>query len=260
MLMQYIDVPEFGGPEAMQLAQMKVPVPQKGELLVKVHASGVNRADILQREGKYPPPSGESPIIGLEVCGEVMIAGGTIATGRKVFGLVAGGGYGQYCIVKEELAFDLPNNMSVFEGAAFTEAYLTAYQTLFVVGGLTVAKTALIHAGASGVGAAAIRLTKLAGARAIVTVSSDEKKAFCEQLGADLAINYNKEDFVSVIKNQKEVVNVVLDCVAGDYIARDLQCLGFDGKIVHLIEPEKYETQIHFERSSYFRNLLLCLG
>lgn len=244
--MQFIDTPEFGQASVMALAQTEQPTVAEGELLVKVNAIGVNRADILQREGKYPAPKGESPILGLEVCGEVIFAENDSETGvnlqhwlgKKVFGLVAGGAYAEYCVLRAEHAFELPQNLSVEQGAAVAEVFLTAYQSLVAIGHLAAGQTVLIHAGASGVGTAAIQLAKTMGATVIVTVGSEEKKVFCQQLGADLAINYKEDDFVSVIKQytkqNKLAVNLVVDCIAGQYINQDINCLTMDGKIVVL--------------------------
>ncbi|MFT4929581.1 MAG: NADPH2:quinone reductase [Phenylobacterium sp.] len=238
-MMQFIDIPTFGEASVMTLAQTDKPITGEGELLVKVSAIGVNRADILQRQGKYPAPKGESEILGLEVCGEVVGAAGSELKqqwlGKEVFGLVAGGAYAEYCVLRAEHAFELPANLSCQQGAAVAEVFLTAYQALVQIGGLDESvSTVLIHAGASGVGTAAIQLAKARGATVIVTVGSEEKKTFCQQLGADLAINYHQEDFVSVIKQHKLAVNLAVDCIAGEYINRDINCLTMDGKIVVL--------------------------
>ncbi|MFT5164550.1 MAG: NADPH2:quinone reductase [Alteromonadaceae bacterium] len=236
MTMQFIDTLEFGEAGVMTVEKTDKPIAKPGELLVKVKAIGVNRADILQRQGKYPPPKGESAILGLEVCGEV-VSGSYLDgdwTGKKVFGLVAGGAYAQYCVLRAEHAFELPDNLNFVQGAAVAEVFLTAFQSLIAIGQLSAGQTVLIHAGASGVGSAAIQLAKAVGAKIVVTVGSDDKKAFCQQLGADLAINYHQADFVSVIKEHKIAVNLVVDCIAGEYINRDINVLAIDGKIVIL--------------------------
>lgn len=235
--MKFIDIPEFGASDVLQFNTTEKPQADADHLLVKVAAIGVNRADILQRQGKYPPPAGESPIVGLEVCGEVVEAVDESWLGKKVFGLVAGGAYAEYCLLKPEHAFELPQGFSAEQGAAIAEVFLTAFQAIFHIGQLSQGQTALIHAGASGVGSAAIELVKAAGATAIVTVGSDEKAQFCRDLGADLAINYKQQDYVAQCKaffkdNGLSGANVVLDCVAGDYIARDINCLAVDGCIV----------------------------
>lgn len=235
-MMQFIDTPAFGEAEVMVFGQTAKPTVGEGELLVKVKTIGVNRADILQRQGKYPAPKGESNILGLEVCGEVVatVDGQQQWLGKKVFGLVAGGAYAEYCVLRAEHAFELPENLNFEQGAAVAEVFLTAYQAMVAIGQLTAKQTVLIHAGASGVGTAAIQLAKAIGATVIVTAGSEEKVAFCRQLGADLAINYHDKDFVSEIKQHKLAVNLVVDCIAGEYINRDINCLTLDGKIVVL--------------------------
>ncbi len=232
--MKFIQVAEFGSPEVMTLGEMDKPVRQQGQLLIKVEAVGVNRADILQRQGKYPPPKGESEVLGLEICGEVVEADDCEMLGKKVFGLVAGGGYAQYCLLEQALAFELPGHYSAVQGAAIAEVFLTAYQAMFEIAGLKAQQKALIHAGASGVGSAAIQLAKAIGAEVAVTVGSEQKRDFCMALGADKAINYNTQDFVEQIKTDFGAVDVVVDCIAGDYIARDISCMALDGHIVVL--------------------------
>lgn len=235
--MKFIDINGFGGSEVLQMGETDTPQIDAQHLLVKVAAIGVNRADILQRQGKYPPPKGESEILGLEVCGEVVECEDKSWLGKKVFGLVAGGAYAEYCLLKPEHAFELPNGFSTSDGAAIAEVFLTAYQTLFAIGHLTKGQTVLIHAGASGVGTAAIQLAKCAGCRVIVTCSNERKAQFCINLGADAAINYKQNDYVGEVKNFCKSqgvsgVDVVLDCVAGEYISKDINCLAMDGKIV----------------------------
>ncbi len=233
--MKFIDLPEFGAPSLLTFSETHKPLANADQLLVKVKAIGVNRADTLQRQGKYPPPKGESTILGLEICGEVVEAQDKQWIGKQVFGLVAGGAYAEYCVLNTAHAFTLPEQMTAELGAAIAEVFLTAYQSLFAIGDLQAGQTLLVHAGASGVGTAAIQLAKAAGAKVVVTVGSEPKKAFCEQLGVDLVINYREQDFVSVIKAQvKGGVNLVVDCVAGDYINRDINVLAMDGKIVVL--------------------------
>jgi putative PIG3 family NAD(P)H quinone oxidoreductase len=237
--MNFIGLNDFGDSDVMVMGQCAVPTPQADELLVKVKAIGVNRADILQRQGKYPAPAGESDILGLEVCGEVVESNDPYWKGKLVFGLVAGGAYAEYCVLKREHAFELDEKLSFTDGAAIAEVFLTAYQALIHIGRLEAGKTALIHAGASGVGTDAIQLVKAIGAKAIVTVGSEDKAQFCRKLGADLAINYKTTDFVAEVKgycksHQRPGVDVVVDCVAGEYIGKDINCLGLDGHIVVL--------------------------
>lgn len=233
--MRFIDLPEFGGAEVLCFGQTDKPQITDEQLLVKVAAIGVNRADILQRMGKYPPPKGESPILGLEICGEVVESADPDWLGKQVFGLVGGGAYAEYCVLEKSQAFELPDKCDVLQGAGIAEIFLTAYQAMFAIGELKSNQTVLIHAGASGVGTAAIRLAKAVSAKVVVTVGSEEKQQFCRALGADIAINYKTQDFVSAIKEQVPGgVNLVVDCIAGDYINRDINCMAMDSKIVVL--------------------------
>ena len=235
--MKFIDIPQFGGSEVMCFGHTDKPSVTESQLLVKVAAIGVNRADILQRQGKYPPPAGESDIVGLEVCGEVVEAADDAWLGKMVFGLVPGGAYAQYCLLNAAHAFELPSGYSAVEGAGIAEVFLTAYQGIFQIGQFVRGQTVLIHAGASGVGSAGIQLVKAMGGDVIVTVGSEQKAQFCRDLGADLVINYKQDDFVAPIKGFCKAqgiqgVDVVLDCVAGEYIAKDIDCIALDGKIV----------------------------
>lgn len=233
--MKFIDVTAFGEPQVMAMTAGDKPMIGDKELMVKVMAAGVNRADILQRKGAYPPPKGESDILGLEICGEVVMAEDERWLGKRVFGLVAGGGYAEYCALGQRQAFELPENLSTEQGAGIAEVFLTAYQALFAIGDLKAGQNVLIHAGASGVGTAAIQLAKACGANVTVTVGSESKQSFCHELGADLAINYKTEDFVAAIKSQvKGGIDLVVDCIAGDYIGKNINCMALDGKIVVL--------------------------
>lgn len=233
--MRFIDTVEFGPADVLGFAVTDKPKPGEGQLLVKVAAIGVNRADILQRQGKYPPPKGESPILGLEVCGEVVASDDHSWLGKQVFGLVAGGAYAEYCLLDAALAFELPSNLTPEQGAGIAEVFLTAYQAMFTIGNLLPQQKVLFHAGASGVGTAAIQLAKAVDAQVIVTVGSEEKQAFCRELGADVAINYKTDDFGQSIKERVPGgVNLVVDCIAGEYISSNINCLAMDGKIVVL--------------------------
>lgn len=236
-MMRYIQVEQAGDNSRLVMADMPIPQRKAGEFLVKVKAIGVNRADILQRQGKYGPPKGESEILGLEVCGQIVDCDDKSMINRDVFGLVPGGGYAEYCIIRAEHAFVLPPKLSYVDGAALAEVYLTAYQSLFYIGGLKSGELALVHAGASGVGTAAIRLIKACGAYCVVTVGSQEKVEICRQLAADKVINYHEEDYVSEVKHYAQQLGmsgakVVVDCVAGDYIKRNLDCMTLDSTMV----------------------------
>jgi len=219
-------------------AQSELPKISAEQCLIKVHAIGVNRADILQRQGNYPPPAGESLILGLEVCGEIISCGDNVKNwhcGDKVFGLVAGGGYAQYVVVNAEHLMKLPDNYSYQQGAAIAEVFLTAYQSLFSIAKLQTKQSILIHAGASGVGCAAIQLAKTKDCFVAVTVSSDEKAQACLALGADVAINYHESDFVQWTKEHfKQGFDVIIDVVGGEYLSKNINVIALDGTIVIL--------------------------
>ena len=222
-----------------QLILEQAPVPEisPGQVLVKVTAFGLNRADTLQRQGKYPPPPGESPIMGLEVAGEVIEVAADVSrwhVGQRVFGLVAGGGYAQYVAVNADHLMAVPDAMTMNEAAGCAEVFLTAYQALFSLGQLKNHQKVLLHAGASGVGSAAIQLAQLVGAKVAVTASSEEKLAFCQQLGAELLINYKQSSFAEQIKTQWGGVDLIVDVVGGDYLNANVKSLNMDGRIVQL--------------------------
>jgi len=233
--MQAIDV---GPAQQLQFVTMPLPNIAAGELLIRVAAAGVNRADLAQRAGYYPPPPGESPILGLEVAGTVVAVGESVCAdwlGAEVFGLVPGGGYAEYVKMLAAHALRRPSGMSVESAAGCAEVFLTAYQAMFVLGELRAGQAVLLHAGASGVGTAAIQLAKAAGAMVAVTAGSDEKTAACRALGADHAVNYKTADFAEVLKAAvPQGFQVIVDPVAGDYLPKNLQLLGLDGRIVVL--------------------------
>ncbi|TXK44912.1 NAD(P)H-quinone oxidoreductase [Pontibacter qinzhouensis] len=236
--MQAILVKTPGGPEQLQLGEYPKPEPKPHELLLKVHATALNRADTLQRQGKYPPPAGASPLLGLEVAGVVEAAGAeckTFKPGNKVFGLLPGGGYAAYAVIDEAMAMSVPENLSMEEAAAIPEVFLTAFQALVWLGRLQAGERVLIHAGASGVGTAAIQLAKAMGAEVLVTASA-EKHQVCLELGADKAIDYKntsfKEEVLAYTKN--EGVDVIVDFISGPYFSDNLDCLRTDGRLVML--------------------------
>lgn len=222
------------------LQQVTVPVPalKAAQVLVKVAAAGVNRADLLQRSGLYPPPVGESDILGLEVAGTVVAVADDVSPewlGQAVFGLVPGGGYGQYVALPAEHLMKKPSALGMTEAAACAEVFLTAFQAMRYVGSLPDQGALLVHAGASGVGTAAIQLGKALGCFVAVTVGSDDKAKACLALGADVAVNYKTQDFVTELKAaQPQGFDLIIDPVAGDYITKDIQLLALDGQIVVL--------------------------
>lgn len=232
--MRYIAINEQ---KKLYFDEIEKPVIADDECLLKVRAIGVNRADILQKEGKYPPPPGESNILGIEACGDIAAIGGDQTScniGDKVFAIVPGGAYAEYVKVKTAHLIKLPKNLSYVEGAAIAEAFLTAYQCLFTIANLQPTANVLIHAGASGVGSAAIQLAKALNCQVTVTVGNEDKVSACKALGVDDAINYQQADFVAWAKQQKQSYDVIVDVVAGDYVNRNISICALDGHIVML--------------------------
>ena len=235
--MRAIEIAEPGGPEVLRLAERPVPRPGPGEVLLKVAAAGVNRPDVLQRLGLYPPPPGAPDIPGLEVAGLVVAAGeGTEqAVGGEVCALVAGGGYAEYCVAPAGTCLPVPDALSLVEAAALPETLFTVWVNLFERGFAADGDTVLVHGGTSGIGTMAIALGQLFGLRVIVTCGSDAKCAAALELGAAYAINYRTRDFVAEVKRfTGNGVDVVLDMVGGDYVHRNLACLGDDGRHVSI--------------------------
>ncbi len=236
--MRVIAIASPGGPDVLQVEQRPVPTPGPGELLVKVAAAGVNRPDVLQRMGLYPPPLGASDIPGLEIAGTVVTAGegATHHIGTRVCALVAGGGYAEYCIAPAGTCLPVPEVLRMTDAAALPETLFTVWVNLFERGYAADGDTVLVHGGTSGIGTMAIALGNLFGLSVIVTCGSDEKCAAARTLGASLAINYKSQDFVAVVKEatQGKGVAVVLDMVGGDYVARNLACLADDGRHVSI--------------------------
>ena len=240
MIMKAIEISSFGAPDVLRLAERPVPVPTKGELLIRVTASGVNRPDVLQRTGHYPVPAGASDIPGLEVAGlieqgdaqELVSAG--FKLGDRVCALVTGGGYAEFCVAPIAQCLPVPKGLSDVEAASLPETFFTVWSNVFDRGHLQKGESLLIQGGSSGIGVAAIQLAKVMGVQVIVTAGSDEKCAACLALGADHAINYKTHDFKDEIKRltNGQGVNVILDMVAGHYVAKELECLSEDGRLV----------------------------
>ncbi|AXR06273.1 NAD(P)H-quinone oxidoreductase [Salinimonas sediminis] len=236
--MQFINFNEGEGPQGLFLDNTAAPQLKPGKVIIQVHAFGINRADTLQRQGKYPPPPGESPILGLEAAGEVVAVADDVTqwrVGDKVFGLMPGGGYAQQASVDAGHLMPLPSGVSMEQAAGLAEVFLTAYQALFALCQVHRGERALIHAGASGVGLAALQLCRLTGVSTAVTASSATKLAHCEQLGASVLINYQEQDFAEVLKQAwPEGANAIVDFVGGDYLNRNLNVLATDGTIIYL--------------------------
>jgi len=237
-VMRVVEIAAPGGPEQLRPASRSTPKPGNGELLVKVAAAGVNRPDVLQRKGVYPPPPGASDIPGLEIAGTVVAAGqgSTHLIGTKVCALVAGGGYAEYCIAPAGTCLPVPEVLRPTEAAAMPETLFTVWINLFERGFAAEGETVLVHGGTSGIGTMAIKLGSLFGLEVIVTCGSDEKCAAAIELGAAHAINYATTDFVDAVERWTEGagVSVVLDMVGGDYVPRNLQCLAEDGRHISI--------------------------
>ncbi len=237
--MRAIEIAQPGGPEVLRPVQRPDPVPQPGELLIAVQASGVNRPDVLQRKGLYPMPPGVSDLPGLEIAGTVRagaqadLAAAGLQIGDAVCALVAGGGYAELCVAPAGQCLPLPRGLTMIESASLPETLFTVWQNVFEIARLQPGETLLVQGGSSGIGVTALQLAKALGATVIVTAGSDDKCAACVALGADHAINYRKQDFVAETQRLTagRGVDVVLDMVAGDYLGRELQCLATDGRL-----------------------------
>lgn len=224
-----------GGPEVLVPVTIPVPVPKAGEILVRVKAAGVNRPDVLQRQGGYPPPPGAPDTPGLEIAGEVVALGEGVKryeAGDRICALVPGGGYAEYAVVHEDNALPVPPGLSFTEAAAIPETFFTVWTNVFDRGRLKEGETLLVHGGSSGIGTTAIMLGKAFGAVVVVTAGSEDKCQACRDLGADLAINYRDQDFVAVLAEKGIRPDVILDMVGGDYIAKNLKAVAMHGRIV----------------------------
>jgi putative PIG3 family NAD(P)H quinone oxidoreductase len=235
--MRAVEIPKPGPPEVLTVAERPVPVPGPGEVLIRVAAAGVNRPDCLQRRGGYPPPAGASDIPGLEIAGIVVRHAADVkspAEGDRVCALVAGGGYAEYCTVPAVQCLPVPTGFSFVQAAVLPETFFTVWTNVFERGWLRPGQTLLVHGGASGIGTTAIPLAAAFGARVFATVGNEEKRALCERLGAERAINYRVEKFAGVIREltHDEGVHVILDMVGGPYLADNIGLLREDGRLV----------------------------
>jgi putative PIG3 family NAD(P)H quinone oxidoreductase len=236
-------------------------MPSEGEVLIAVHAAGVNRPDVLQRLGRYAPPPGASDLPGLEVAGTVVALGPETARwkiGDRVCALVGGGGYAELCTAPEAQCLPVPTNMSFVEAAAIPETFFTVWTNVFERGALKSGETFLVHGGSSGIGTTAIQLAKAFGARVFATAGSDEKCRACEKLGADRAINYRTEDFAAVLKAEGGGVDVVLDMVGGDYVGRSLSVMAPDGRHVSIAFLQGAKVTVNLDL--VMRNRLTITG
>jgi NADPH2:quinone reductase len=241
-----------GAPDVLEPQQRPVPKPGNGEILVKVLAAGVNRPDVMQRQGLYPPPPGAPDIPGLEIAGEVVALGNGAKrwkTGDRVMALVVGGGYAEYCVAHESHALPM-QTLSPVEAGAIPETFFTVWHNVFQRGALKSGETLLVHGGSSGIGTTAIQLAKNFGARVFVTAGSDDKCEACRKLGADLAINYKTQDFVAETKKATgdKGADLILDMVGGDYIPRNYEAAAVEGRIVQIAFQRSPKIEVDFRR------------
>ena len=261
--MKYINITEPGGPDVLQLEERETPAIAAGQVLIKVSAAGVNRPDVIQRGGFYPPPPGASDIPGLEIAGEVVeVAEGVDwpQKGEQVCALVTGGGYAEYCAAEAVQCLPVPEGFSAVQAAAIPETFFTVWSNVFDRGNLQSGESLLIHGGSSGIGTTAIQLAKARGATVYVTAGNKEKCEACIALGADLAINYKEEDFVELCMQASgdEGIDVILDMVAGPYIQRNVQVAAPDARIVLIAGLQGFKAEVDFQ--TVLRNRLTITG
>jgi len=261
--MTVIEINGFGGPEVLQPATRPMPLPSTGEVLIEVAAAGVNRPDVHQREGNYAPPPGASDIPGLEVAGTIIAAGLGVhhhKIGDAVCALVAGGGYASHCLAPAPQVLPVPKGLSLVEAAALPETFFTVWTNLFERGALKPGESVLIHGGTSGIGTTAIQLAKQFGARILTTAGSREKCLACEKLGADVTIEYKREDFAVVVKEKTagRGVDVILDMIGGDYFQRNINSLAIAGRLVSIAYTRGARVEVNF--MPVMRNRLTITG
>ncbi len=249
--MKCIHIAEPGGPEVMILGECERPQPSGDEVLIRVAYAGVNRPDVLQRMGLYPPPVGASPVLGLEVSGEVCAVGDGVtrwAVGDRVCALVNGGGYAEYAVAPEGQCLPVPEGVSMAEAAALPETCFTVWTNVFDRAALQPGESLMVHAGAGGIGTTAIQMAAAVGARVFATAGSDEKADFCRSLGAELAVNYNSQDFAEAVMShtQNRGVDVILDCIGGDYLQRNITMAAVDGRIVNIAYLRGSVAEVNF--------------
>lgn len=245
-----IKITSAGTPDVLQVAEISTPKPSEHQILIKVAAAGVNRPDVMQRKGLYPPPVGASEIPGLEIAGTIIETGAKVThlkTGDKVCALVTGGGYAEYCLARASLCLPVPEGFDFIQAAALPETFFTVWSNVFDRAQLQAGETLLVHGGSSGIGTTAIQLAKAFDTNVFVTAGSDEKCSFCIDLGADAAINYKQQDFVEEICRLTDGtgVNVILDMVAGDYFPRNLKCLATEGRLVQIAIQKGSKSEIN---------------
>lgn len=251
--MRAVTVLEGGGAAGLQIESMAVPGYGADEILIKVEAAGINRPDLLQRDGLYPAPKGHSPILGLEAAGEIVGVGSEVKTlevGDKVTALLNGGGYAEYAVAHQGSVLPVPDGASMVQAAALPETVLTVWHNVFERGGLKAGEWLLVHGGSSGIGTTAIQMAKAFGARVAVTAGNEEKCDACRKLGADLAVNYKETDFVEAVKEASDGrgMDVILDMVGGDYIERNFVAAAADGRIVQIAFLNGAKAPVNFMR------------
>lgn len=249
--MKYIEISEFGGPENLKPRTGPEPEPGPGQVLIRVTAAGVNRPDIIQRLGNYPPPPGASPIPGLEVSGEVAAVGDEVdtpAVGDQVCALITGGGYAEYAVAESALCLPVPSSLSTVEAAALPETFFTVWSNVFDRARLKEGETFLVHGGSSGIGTTAIQMVKAMGATVFTTAGSEEKCAACRDLGADHVVNYREQDFVAefLAATGDKGIDVILDMVLGDYMQKNISLAARDGRIVIIAGLQGFKTEVNF--------------
>ncbi|MEO3432892.1 NAD(P)H-quinone oxidoreductase [Inquilinus sp. CAU 1745] len=251
--MTAIEIAEYGGPEALRPTEAPVPEPGENEVLIEVEAAGINRPDVLQRKGLYPPPPGASPLPGLEVAGRIVRLGMGVRhlkEGQEVCALVSGGGYAPYCVAPAPQTLPVPKGLSMVEAAAVPETYFTVWANVFDRGRLKEGESFLVHGGTSGIGTTAIQLAKTFGATVFATAGGPAKCRACEELGADRAIDYKAEDFVQAVKaaTGDRGVDLILDMVGGDYLPRNIEALATEGRHVSIAFMRGPKAEINIQK------------
>ena len=249
--MNYIQIEEHGDPEVLKLGSRSVPNPGPGEVLIRVEAAGVNRPDIMQRKGLYPPPPGATDVPGLEVSGTVVKKGKNVAepeVGSQVCALVSCGGYAEYCLASASICLPVPKKISLEHAAGIPETFFTVWTNVFAKGQLKSGETLLVHGGSSGIGTTSIQLGKAFGATVYTTAGTQEKCEYCKKLGADVAINYNENDFEAEIKTLTENrgVDVILDMVGGPYFPKNIKILAVQGRLLQIALMQGYKAEVDF--------------
>jgi NADPH:quinone reductase len=248
--MKFIEVSSPGGPEVLRISETARPKPGAGQVLIKVAAAGLNRMDILQRKGLYPPPAGASDILGVEVAGEIAAVTKDcelIKTGDRVCALLTGGGYAEYVLADAALCLPVPGGFDMIQAASLPEALFTVWSNVFDIAGLKAGQTFLVHGGSSGIGSFAIQMAKAFGARVFTTVGTEKKCRYCKRLGADVAINYKTQDFAAecLSQTQNAGINIILDMVGGDYVSKNIKTVSDEGKIVMIAAMKGIKSEVN---------------